>query len=33
VVEEAVKEDKLVEDKLFELVEHGALHLLGVHHD
>ena len=32
-IEEANKEDKLINDKIIELVEHGALHLLGVHHD
>lgn len=30
--EEAKIERKFVEDKVFELVEHGALHLLGEHH-
>lgn len=33
VMEEANDENKMVDDKLVELVEHGALHLLGVHHD
>ncbi len=32
VVEEAKKEDKVIDVKLIELLEHGALHLLGVHH-
>ena len=32
VFEEAKVERKFVEDKAFELVEHGALHLLGEHH-
>jgi rRNA maturation RNase YbeY len=32
-LEEAKKEGKLVDDKVGELVEHGALHLLGIHHD
>jgi probable rRNA maturation factor len=31
-VEEAKKENVLIEEKIFELVEHGALHLIGVHH-
>ena len=31
--EEAKKENKLIEDKIMELVEHGALHLMGIHHD
>lgn len=33
VVEEAKEEGKLIDDKVKELVEHGALHLLGEHHD
>lgn len=33
VVEEAKKMGVLIDDRLIELVEHGALHLLGVHHD
>lgn len=32
VVKEATSEGKLIEDKVLELVEHSALHLLGVHH-
>ena len=31
-LEEAKREDKLVEEKVTELMEHGALHLLGIHH-
>lgn len=31
--EEAKKEGKLIEEKVGELIEHGALHLLGIHHD
>ena len=31
-VEEAKEENKLIEEKIFELVEHGAQHLMGVHH-
>ena len=30
--EEAKKEGKLIEEKVIELIEHGALHLLGIHH-
>ncbi|MCL4338213.1 rRNA maturation RNase YbeY [Patescibacteria group bacterium] len=30
--EEASDENKLVDDKIDELVEHGMLHLLGQHH-
>jgi len=33
VVREAKKEGKLIEEKVLELVEHGAWHLLGIHHD
>jgi rRNA maturation RNase YbeY len=29
---EASQENKLVDDKIYELIEHGALHLLGIHH-
>ena len=31
--EEAKKEGKLIEEKVMELIEHGALHLLGIHHE
>lgn len=31
-VEEAKKEGKLIEDKIYELVEHGTMHLLGKQH-
>lgn len=30
---EAKAEGKLINQKAYELVEHGALHLLGFHHD
>jgi probable rRNA maturation factor len=33
VIEEASQEEKLVDDKVNELVLHGLLHLLGVHHE
>jgi probable rRNA maturation factor len=33
VVREAKKEGKLIDLKVSELVEHGALHLLGEHHE
>lgn len=33
VVEEANEENKLIDDKVYELVEHSALHLLGIHHE
>ena len=32
VIDEASKEDVLVDDKIDELVNHGVLHLLGIHH-
>lgn len=32
-VREANIENKLVEDKVYELIEHSALHLLGIHHE
>jgi len=31
-LEEAKKENILTGDKVYELIEHGALHLLGIHH-
>lgn len=33
VINEAAKEEILVDDRIDELVEHGMLHLLGVHHE
>lgn len=33
VVEEAKEEGCLIEEKVLELVTHGALHLLGEHHE
>ena len=32
-VEDASEQNKMVDDKINELVEHGMLHLLGYHHD
>lgn len=32
-VEEAKREEKLIAEKVYELIEHGALHLLGIHHE
>lgn len=32
IVEEAQQENKLIDEKAIELAEHGALHLLGIHH-
>jgi len=31
-LEEAKDEGKLIEEKVYELIEHGANHLLGFHH-
>lgn len=31
-LEEAKKENKLIEEKVLELIGHSALHLLGIHH-
>lgn len=31
-VEEAKKEEKLIDEKVGELAEHAALHLMGIHH-
>lgn len=33
VVEEAQDEGKMIDKKVVELAEHGALHLLGKHHE
>lgn len=33
VLKEAKQENKLIEEKVIELVEHSALHLLGIHHN
>ncbi|KKP47979.1 MAG: putative rRNA maturation factor [Candidatus Woesebacteria bacterium GW2011_GWA1_33_30] len=33
VVKEANTEGKLIEEKVLELIEHSALHLLGIHHE
>lgn len=33
VIREASKEEMLVDDKVDELVEHGLMHLLGLHHE
>ena len=32
-VEEAGEENVLTDERVYELVEHGALHLLGMHHE
>ena len=33
VIAEAAKEELLVDERIDELVRHGMLHLLGLHHD
>lgn len=33
VIKEASEEEVLVDDKVDELVSHGVLHLLGIHHE
>lgn len=33
VIREASEEEMLVDDKVDELVEHGLMHLLGLHHE
>lgn len=33
VIKEASKEEVLVDDKVSQLVEHGLMHLLGLHHE
>lgn len=33
VIKEASDEEKMVDDKVNELVTHGVLHLLGIHHE
>lgn len=32
-VRESAKENILIADKVYGLIEHGALHLLGIHHE
>jgi probable rRNA maturation factor len=33
IIKEASEKEVLVDDRIDELVEHGALHLLGVNHE
>ncbi|HEV2339801.1 MAG TPA: rRNA maturation RNase YbeY [Patescibacteria group bacterium] len=33
VITEAAVQEKLVDDRINELIEHGLMHLLGVHHE
>lgn len=32
-VREAGEENVLIDERVYELIEHGALHLLGIHHE
>lgn len=31
-VKESVEENVLIEERVYELIEHGGLHLMGIHH-
>lgn len=33
IIKEAARDDMLVDDKVDELIQHGLLHLLGMHHE
>ena len=33
VINDAVRDEMLVDDKVDQLVEHGLMHLLGIHHE
>ncbi len=33
VINDAVRDEMLVDDKVDELIEHGMMHLLGMHHE
>lgn len=33
VINDAVRDETLVDDKIDELIEHGLMHLLGLHHE
>jgi probable rRNA maturation factor len=33
VINDAVRDEMLVDDKVDELIEHGLMHLLGLHHE
>jgi probable rRNA maturation factor len=33
VINDAVRDEMLVDDKIDQLVEHGLMHLLGIHHE
>jgi probable rRNA maturation factor len=31
-VKEAIEENVLIDERVYELIEHGAMHLMGIHH-
>lgn len=31
-VKEAIDENVLIDERVYELIEHGAMHLMGIHH-
>lgn len=31
-VKESIEENVLIDERVYELVEHGAMHLMGIHH-
>lgn len=33
VIREAIRDEVLVDDRINELVEHGLMHLMGIHHE
>src|ERR1035437_4682536 len=33
VINDAVRDEMLVDDKVDQLIEHGLMHLLGIHHE
>lgn len=33
VINDAIKDEMLVDDKVDQLIEHGLMHLLGLHHE
>jgi len=33
IIKDAARDEMLVDDKVDELIEHGLMHLLGLHHE
>lgn len=31
-VKESIEENVLIDERVYELIEHGAMHLMGIHH-